>query len=244
MDNDLIKENQKLKEMLALKSNLISMTVHEIRTASVALKWILKMVLDKDAGSITKEQETLLSKAYESNERAITMINEFLSANQSEDATISYKFEEADILKLLEDVISDFSAEAFKEGIEIRLSTPSEKIPYLKIDPPKVRIIFQNLIDNAIKYSDRGGEVSISMRRDDGFMEFKVEDQGIGIATGAQSRIFEKFFRGENAKKKKSIGTGLGLTTTKSIVEKHGGKIWFESKEGEGSAFYFTLPIT
>ena len=202
------------------------------------------MIMDKDAGPVTQEQETLLGKAYESNERAIEMIGEFLSANRSEDATISYKFEEADTLKLLENVISDFSAEAFKQGIEIVFSRPAEKIPYLKIDQAKIRIVLQNLIDNAIKYSDKGDKIFASVKKDGYFIEFSVKDSGIGIKADDQSKVFDKFFRGENAKQKKTLGTGLGLTTTKAIVEHHGGNIWFESKENQGTSFYFTLPIS
>ena len=243
-NDDLTKENQKLKEVVALKSNLISMTAHDLRTGAVAQKWILKMLLDKDAGAITLEQETLLKKAYESNERSIEMIGEFLSANQNEDAIISYKFEEADILKLLESVVSDFNPAAYKLGVEISFIRPAEKIPYLKIDEPKIRIVFQNLIDNAIKYSKKESKIYITARLDGNFAEFSIKDSGMGVAPEDQKNIFTKFFRSTDAKKIKTVGTGLGLTMTKEIIEKHGGKIWFTSEgAGKGTTFFFALPI-
>ncbi|HEY4714895.1 MAG TPA: HAMP domain-containing sensor histidine kinase [Candidatus Paceibacterota bacterium] len=242
--DDLIKENQKLKEVVALKSNLISMTAHDLRTGAVAQKWILKMLLDRDAGVINEEQETLLKKAYESNERSIEMISEFLAANQSEDATLSFKFEKADALALMESVISDLTPAAKKQGIKIIYAAPKNKIPELKIDQPKIRIVLQNLIDNAIKYSERGGQVQITINSDAKFVEFSVKDSGIGIRDEDKDKIFTKFFRTENAKKKREVGTGLGLPIIKLFVEKHGGKVWFSSEGvGRGSTFYFTLPL-
>jgi signal transduction histidine kinase len=241
---DLKKENEKLKEIVALKSNLISMTAHDLRTSAVAQKWILKMLLDGDTGKITKEQEELLEKAYESNERSIDMISEFLAANQSEDATLSFKFEKSDVIKLLESVISYMTPAAEKQGIKISYMAPKDMIPEIKIDEPKIRIVFQNLIDNAIKYSEQGGEVKIEINSDGKFVEFSVKDSGIGIKDEDKDKIFTKFFRTDNAKKKREVGTGLGLPIIKLFAEKHGGKAWFTSEGlGKGSTFYFTLPI-
>jgi signal transduction histidine kinase len=243
-NDDLIKENQKLKEVVALKSNLISMTAHDLRTSAVAQKWILKMLIDGDTGQISKEQKELLEKAYESNERSIEMISEFLAANQSEDATLSFKFEKSDVIKLLESVISYMTPAAEKQGIKISYRAPEDKIPEIKIDEPKIRIVFQNLIDNAIKYSEHGSEVKININSNGKFVEFSVKDSGIGIKDEDKDKIFTKFFRTDNAKKKREVGTGLGLPIIKLFAEKHGGKAWFTSDgEGKGSTFYFTLPI-
>ena len=243
-NEELIKENQKLKEVVALKSNLISMTAHDLRTSAVAQKWILKMLVDGDVGVVSQEQKELLQKAYDSNERSIEMISEFLAANQSEDATLSFKFEQADVVKLLESVISYTTPAAEKQGIKILYSAPKNKIPELKIDEPKIRIVFQNLIDNAIKYSNKGGQVQINVNSKDKFVEFSVKDSGIGIKTEDQNKIFTKFFRTDNAKKKREVGTGLGLPIIKLFAEKHGGKTWFSSDGlGTGTTFYFTLPI-
>ncbi len=240
---ELLKENQKLKEALALKSDLISISAHQLRTSLTALKWILKMFLDKDLGQITTEQENFLGKAYDGNERLIETVNEMISVNKTEDADIGYKFEEVDTISLIESVIFEFIGESYKQGIEVIFLKPQDPLPLLKIDSGKIRVVFENLIENAIKYSEKSDRVFISINQKDNDVIFSVKDTGIGIREEDKDKIFSKFFRGENAMQKKTSGTGLGLMTTKDIIQKHGGKIWFESNENKGVTFYFTLPL-
>ena len=114
----------------------------------------------------------------------------------------------------------------------------------LLIDESKIRQVFVNLLDNAIKYSKIGGIVEIGYNKETlGKIIVYVKDKGIGIPKLQQSRVGEKFFRGDNAIMAQTDGTGLGLYISKAIIEAHGGKIWFESKLGKGSTFYFFLPI-
>ena len=101
----------------------------------------------------------------------------------------------------------------------------------------------QNLLDNAVSYTPRGGKIIISLREVNNHIEFSVRDTGIGIPKDQQNRVFSRFFRTQGAIRAKTKGTGLGLYITKNIIEAHGGKIWFESEEGKGSVFYFTLPV-
>ena len=99
-------------------------------------------------------------------------------------------------------------------------------------------------IENAIKYSDMHGKIFITVKEHEGMIEVSVKDTGVGISEEGKAKIFEKFYRDPEAQKKEIIGSGIGLYTTKKIVESNGGKIWFESNEGEGTTFYFTIPIT
>ncbi len=101
----------------------------------------------------------------------------------------------------------------------------------------------QNLIDNAIKYTPPKGEIVVSLKQIEKEVEFLVKDSGVGIPKEQQKRIFTKFFRSANVIRMETDGSGLGLFIAKNIIEVHGGKIWFESEEGKGSTFYFTLPI-
>ena len=121
----------------------------------------------------------------------------------------------------------------------IILIQPSAKI---EADEEKIRVVFQNLIENAIKYSDKGDKVFISLHAIDDGIEFSVKDTGIGISENEKDKIFNKFFRTDNAKTKDSIGSGLGLYTTKNIVERHNGKIRFESNTN-GTTFFVDLPL-
>lgn len=240
--NDLIKENEELRAQNAVKSDLISISAHQLRTSLSAMKWILKMFLDGDFGSITSEQKNFIQKASESDERMIRLVNEMLSINHAEDSLESLKPENTDIIKLIDEVFFDFTGESFKKGIELIFLKPTSPISSVMVDPEKIRVVFQNLIENSIKYSNKGGRVFINVSEKDATIEVSVRDTGIGIPTEDKDKIFGKFFRSENAKKQDMVGSGLGLFTTKRIVELHHGRIWFESKPNEGTTFFVEFP--
>ncbi|MES2023104.1 MAG: HAMP domain-containing sensor histidine kinase [Patescibacteria group bacterium] len=248
MDENEIKnlqeENDKLKQSLSVKSDIVSISAHQIRTSLSALKWIIKMFLDGDLGKATPEQENLMRKAYEGNDRAIGIVNELLLANKTENTTEKkYVFESVDMAEIIEHSIFDFSGEAYNKGIEIIFLKPEEKMPALRADKEKIRVVFQNILENAIKYSNDHGKVFITIRKDgDGFMEISVKDTGIGISEDGKKKLFEKFYRDPEAQKKEIIGSGIGLFTIKKIVEDHGGKIWFESEKEAGTTFFFKIP--
>lgn len=242
-EKDLIKENEELRKQNATKSDLISISAHQLRTSLSAMKWILKMFLDGDFGALTAEQVNFMKKALESDDRMIRLVNEMLSINHAEDTIDAMHMEPTDIVKLLDESYFDFTGESYKKGIELIFLKPDQTIPNLVVDPEKIRVVFQNLIENAIKYSNKGGRVFINIAQKDGSVEVSVRDTGIGIPKDNQAMIFEKFFRADNAKKQDVVGSGLGLYTTKRIVEKHNGKIWFESATPGGTTFFVTLPV-
>lgn len=238
----LKEENQKLQKLSDFKSDVISISAHELRTSLSALKWILKMFIDGDIGAISTEQKTFIKKAFESNERMISLVNEMLSVNHADDISLKYNPEEVDIVNLVESVLFDFVGESFKKNIQVIFLKGEAKLPKAFVDPYKARVVLQNLVDNAIKYSNFGSKIFVSIELKNKNIQIAVKDNGIGIPEKDQPKIFEKFFRSENAKQKSEIGSGLGLTTARNIVARWEGKIWFESKENGGSNFYFTLP--
>ncbi len=238
----LVEENAELKNQNGIKSDLISVSAHQLRTSLSAMKWILKMFLDGDFGALTNEQENFMKKAFESDERMIRLVNEMLSINHAEDSLESLHPEPTDIVKLLDDVFFDFTGESFKKGIELIFLKPASPVASVAVDPEKIRVVFQNLIENAIKYSNKGGRVFVNVTEKDAVVEISVRDTGIGIKPEDTGKIFGKFYRADNAKAQDSVGSGLGLFTTKRIVEFHHGKIWFESTPGDGTTFFVDLP--
>ncbi len=236
-------EIEKLKKMNAVKSDVISISAHQLRTSLSALKWILKMFLDKDLGPVSSDQESLIKKGFDSNERMITLVNDMLTLNHAEDTALEFKFENTDIMTLAEQTLFEFSGEAHKKGIELIFLKPDNTLPPVKCDQEMIRVVLQNLIENAIKYSESGNKVVVSLKQNEKNLEVTVRDTGIGIKEDDQSKIFNKFFRADNAKKKDAIGSGLGLFTTQNIVQHHNGKIWFESKGDEGTTFFVALPL-
>ncbi len=241
--HELRKENAELKKLSALKSDWISLSAHELRTSLAANKWMLKMFLDQDFGDITHEQAGFMKKAFDGTERMLTLVNDMLAINHTQDGlTFSYNFKETNIVSLLDDVIFDFHGESFKKGVEIIFLRPENPLPLIQIDADKIRVVLQNLVENALKYSTKGHSVIIAIADQEDSLRISVKDQGIGIPLSEQPKIFEKFYRATNAKQTEEVGSGLGLYTTKMLVEAHGGKMWFESQENDGTTFFVTLP--
>ncbi|MFH1608763.1 MAG: HAMP domain-containing sensor histidine kinase [Patescibacteria group bacterium] len=239
----LEEEIEKLKKLSSVKTDLVSISAHQVRTSLSALKWIIKMFLDGDLGELTSEQENLMKKAFEGNQRAINVISELLLVNRTENIQEKkYKFSELNLEEMIESCIFDFSGEAHAQDIEIIFLKSQEREPAILADREKIRVVFQNLIENAIKYSKPHGKIFISLKEINGKIEISIKDAGIGISEEEKKKIFEKFYRTPSAQKKEVIGSGIGLFTSKQIIEKHNGKIWFESKENDGTTFFFTIP--
>jgi len=233
------------KTVERLKTEFVSISAHQLRTPLSAIKWTLRMLLDGDIGKISSDQRNILEKAYKSNERMIKLINDLLDVTRIEEGRFLYNIKKADFIKIVKGVISALRDVAKKSKLTLHLLLPSNKIPEVKVDAEKISLAVQNLIENAVHYTPAGGKVTVSIKYDKEHKEvlFSVEDTGIGIPESQQKRVFSKFFRSPNAIRKETVGTGLGLFTTKNIVEAHGGKIWFKSKEGKGTTFYFSLPV-
>ncbi len=244
--NKLKEENKKLKQINSAKSDMISISAHELRTSLSALKWILRMFIDKDLGEITLEQEAFINKALISNNRMIDLVNKLLVYNHSDDLEIPFNFKSLNILDIIEQTIFEFSSEAHKKEIELIFLKPTGELPNILGDKEMLRVVFQNLIENAIKYEDKNDKVFISLKYNskNKDIEISIRDTGIGINKKDNDKIFNKFYRGADAIKKDTTGTGLGLFASKNIIEHHKGKIWFESKPNLGTTFFIRLPIS
>lgn len=236
-------EIEKLKKENEVKSDIISITAHQLRTSLSALKWTLKMFIDGDVGKLTEEQDKLIQKAYESNERVLAIVNDLLVLSHTEEVSISCNFQQIDLCVLLEKILFEFKEETDKKGIRLILKKPEGSIPLIKCDEEMMRVVVQNLVENSIKYSDPGEEVLVTVEQNKDDIQLRVHDNGIGINDEDKDRVFEKFFRAKNAMDKDKIGSGLGLFTTKNIIERHKGKIWFENDKDKGTTFFVSLPI-
>lgn len=238
----IIRDISREKIIEKLKTEFVSISAHQLRTPLSAIKWTLRMLLDGDLGEITKEQREFLEKTYQSNERMIKLINDLLNVTRIEEGRFIYKKSLVDFRDVVEKIIETYRDEISRKEIKLKYRKPEEKFS-LFVDEEKISLAVQNLIDNAIRYTPQGGEIEVELKKGEKEILFKIKDSGIGIPEDQKERIFQKFFRAANAMKFVTEGTGLGLFITKNIIEAHGGKIWFESKEGKGTTFYFTLPI-
>lgn len=236
----LRKENEALKHQNAVRADIISINAHQLRTSLTAMKWAMKMFMDKDLGPLTAEQEDYLDICYDRNERMIKLVSEMLDVNRKGELAMNYDLKPASLETLVDETLVDFKGEAEKAGITLTKES-GQALPEAVMDCDRIRIVFQNLIENAIKYSSSGKNVTVTLGMLDDKLHVTVRDQGIGISPEDQERIFGRYFRADNARQTAATGSGIGLFTTKRIVEAHGGEIWFQSKPGEGTAFHFTL---
>lgn len=231
------------KEIERLKTEFVSISAHQLRTPLSAIKWTLRMLLDGDVGNLTLEQLDFLKKGYESNERMINLVNDLLNVARIEEGRFIYDLTPQSLEEIIGEAIDQIAAIIKVKKIKIVFNKPKQALPKIEVDKEKISIVVQSLIDNAIRFNEPGGEVTISIKYDKFNLEVMVKDTGIGIPQDQQKRIFDKFFRANNAARLETEGTGLGLFICKNIIEAHSGKIWFESKENQGTAFWFSLPI-
>lgn len=241
-DLELSRANEKLQKFDEVKSNFISVVAHQLRTPLSGLKWTISMLLNGDMGPLNNDQKTFLMKSYESNVRMITLVNDMLVADGLQSGRTHYGFKHLDLVDLIDNVLFEVGPQATKRNISIGYKDKSLKIPQAYVDPESMRAVAQNLLENAIKYTIEGGKIEIDLKQTDDFIVISISDNGIGIPEDQQKNVFGKFFRASNAVKQETDGSGLGLYIAKTIVEKNGGKIWFESALGKGTTFYFTVP--
>ena len=237
----IIHDVTKEKLIEKMKTEFVSVAAHQLRTPLSAIKWTIRMILDGDVGEINEEQRELLEQTYISNERMIRLINDLLDVSRIEEGRLLYDQEDARIEDVLDSVIE--ASQEMLRNKNMVLEVNKKETPKVKIDKEKIGVVIQNLLENAIKYTEQGGKIKITLDNDEKNVIFKIEDSGVGIPKSQQDRIFTKFFRAENVTRMETNGTGLGLYTTKNIVQAHKGQIWFESEENKGTTFYFTIPI-
>ncbi len=225
-----------------LKSEFISIAAHQLRTPLSAIKWVIKMVLDGDAGKLNEEQEKLLFKGYQSNERVIELINDMLNVSRIEEGRFGYSFSTSSFDEVLDIVVGSLENKIKENHQKLMINKP-KKLPKIYMDKEKMILVLQNLLENAVKYTPEYGTIEVSVEVGKELMKVRVKDNGVGIPKKDQAKLFSKFFRADNVIRMQTEGSGLGLFIVKNIIEKHGGSIICHSEEGKGTEFIFTLPI-
>jgi PAS domain S-box-containing protein len=238
----VIRDITRERQIERIKTEFVALAAHQLRTPLSAMKWTTQMLLEGDLGKLTKEQIDIIRKSNKSIERMIRLVNSLLEVARIEEGRYLFQLTPVSLESLVESTVGTFQMEARQKGVRLLFQKPKGPLPKAKIDAEKMRLVISNLIDNAIRYTPNGGEVTVSLKYDTKGIECDVQDTGIGIPQNQQGRVFERFFRGANAIRLDTEGTGLGLYITKNIVEAHRGKIWFTSEENKGSTFSFWLP--
>lgn len=224
------------------KSELVAVASHQLRTPLTAMRGNVEMLIDESFGTLNKEQHELLDDIDVSTIRLISMVNDMLDITKIERGGLEMVFEDISVKEIIDSVLSDLNVYAKRHEFTIDTKGLKDDI-FVSADRVRIRQVFQNLIDNAIKYSNHPGKLDIFTTVTDGIVEVAFKDNGIGVPKNEQSRLFDRFYRATNTSKTSSSGSGLGLYIVKSIAKQLGGDIKFESEEGKGTTFYVTLPI-
>lgn len=223
------------------KSSFISVASHQMRTPLNALRWILEMIINGELGKVNPKQKDFISDAYESTIGLTKLINDLLGVSRVDAGKFKLKKEPVDIKKLFDQVVFELSY--LTRARNVTVENQINDCPPVVADSEWIKQVITNLTDNAIKYNRPKGNVLISNQIKGAQVVFTIADTGIGIPVDQQNKIFEKFYRAENAIALQTGGTGLGLYIVKPIIEAAGGKIWFKSALNQGTTFYFTLPL-
>ncbi len=242
MLEDLIEAKEKAEESDRLKSAFLANMSHEIRTPMNGILGFTELLTEPRLSG--KEKDKYIEIIQKSGNRMLNTVNDIIEISKIETGQVTKTIAPTNVIHVMTDLFYFFSGEADKKGLEFVLDNQdSLNEEWIETDQVKFVSIMTNLIKNAIKYTDQG-EIHMGCNRGEKFMEFYVNDTGIGIPNDRQQAIFDRFIQADIADKMALQGSGLGLSISKSYVEMLGGKIRVESTVGQGSTFYFTLPVT
>jgi PAS domain S-box-containing protein len=233
-------EVENLKQVDRLRTELLANVSHELRTPLASIKGFATMLLDYGKRLTSGEKQEYLETIDKNADRLVELIEQLLEMSRLGAGMLSIKKAPADIINLCQTVISEALIRAPEYIFKSDLPT---KLPKINIDDRRIRQVLDNIIDNAVKYSNPGTEISLSVQKIDSELLFNITDHGAGIRKSDMPRLFQRMFHSTRGQKFGVAGAGLGLSICKGLIEAHGGRIWIESEEGVGTRCFFTLPL-
>jgi len=220
----------------------IGVVSHQLRTPLSAVRWQLG-VMEERFKKKNYDVASILDTIKDENERVIKLVSALLEVNRIEENRVGLHKEQLSLWEHTEKILAGYRTFSDALKIEFTLEREEEQPYFVFADEGKLRWMIENLIDNAVRYSDKGGGITIRLSRKHKFFQWEIEDHGIGIPIESQRDIFQKFYRAANAQQVQTEGSGLGLFVVKNFAEAMGGRLKFKSQEGVGTTFWFTLPI-
>lgn len=230
-----------LKAVDKMKDEFVSTVSHELRTPLTSIKGALGLIRTKTLGTLPADMNMMLDIAYKNCDRLVLLINDILDIEKIEAGKMDFMFEPADIMSIVRNAVAANQAYADQFGVTLSLEAGLERAT-IRADEGRIMQVMANLLSNAAKFSPEDGKIAIRVERNGRLIRVSIEDHGPGIPDDFRSRIFEKFSQNDSSDRRKVSGTGLGLNIVRAILERHGGRIDFDTELGKGSTFYFEIP--
>ncbi len=234
----LAEQNERLRELDRLKDEFVSLVSHELRTPLTSIRGYVELMLSEE---LNDDQRRFLGIVDRNSERLLDLVSDLLFLAQIEAGKLAIEVGSLDLKKVVEECIETAAAVADSRGVELQATV--DRLPKIEGDRTRLHQVLDNLLSNALKFTPSGGRVQVSLKAAGDTAVLEVADTGLGIPAEEQARLFERFFRSSSATENAIPGTGLGLTITKAIVERHGGRIEVESAENAGTTVRIHLPL-
>jgi len=240
----ILKDTSKQKEFESMQLDFVSMSSHELRTPLTSIKGYLSVFIDENKSKLNAEQKDFMDRMMISVQQLSSLVDNLLNVSKVERGALTTNLQEVDWTSILQQTVKDNQLQAEQKNISLTLELPKKDLPKINVDPVRIQEVLNNLLNNAIAYTQEGGKIVVSSEVKDDNVVTSITDNGKGIPQDALPHLFTKFFRVQGAldQSSNSKGTGLGLFLSKSIIDMHGGKIWAESPgPGKGSTFFFSI---
>ncbi len=237
----LLKQNIKLSEVARLKTQFVSNITHELRTPLHGILGLADVLLEDSDQILNDNYRRYLEMMKNSGQALLEMVDHILDLTKYQTGLVNLNVKKINLKKLISEIIEEMAANIEVQGCHLQLDWP-DLTPDVYGDERELKHLFRDLIGNALKFTPEG-TVIISAQKTGDRLKVCVQDTGVGIDEKDQQTIFEEFRQAEQEETRKYGGSGLGLALAKKIVELHGGRIWVESKKGQGAQFFFTLPL-
>jgi PAS domain S-box-containing protein len=236
----IMRDVSQLKEIDKLKSEFVSTVSHDLRSPLTLMRGYATML--EMAGELNDQQKNYAKMIVQGVDNMAKLVNNLLDLGRIEFG-VGLQLESIPVLNIIERVTGSLQMIAANKEIQLSLEIPRDIADTVEADQALLHQAVYNLVENAIKYTPNGGEVTVRLQSSSAGLTFAIQDSGIGIQPDDMKRLFEKFYRGTNREALSQRGTGLGLAIVKSIAERHGGRVWVESEPGKGSTFFLQIPL-
>jgi two-component system, OmpR family, sensor kinase len=239
--NFIIKIIEEVAKANKMKTEFVAIASHQLKTPIAEIKWEIELLLSKFSAGLTQGQIEMVREISHSSEKMGRLVNDLLDVARIDQGSLPLAKDKINMREMIEESIKSQKELALASNVKLKTSFIGNNFDVVA-DKRRITVVLDNLISNAIKYTDKKGDVEVILENKDNMLQIAVRDNGVGIPKAEQDNVSKKFFRSNNSIKNKTDGTGLGLYIAKNIVEQSGGLLWFESIENVGSEFYFTLP--